>query len=433
MMIPKIKIIDFIAATNSLFDGFVNTLGYKIEELYYLEPNRALTDYINNCKKGKDARFMPNNSQNYLNRCRYCIYQEKRGISKDKNGKEIKVDSAEVFSQKTVRLFFQLSGVYFYFLILQPIDNNASPMDVAFRRIQEMCLDDLFTVTVGYLSYFQDTPDTEYNITHFNLINLWKLLYRKYRYQLFSNTYARISSPQDILLNDEAFQYMTILMSAYQDLLKLNAIYDASTEDEFDSSLNYIDERNEKQDLLKLSAIDDASTEDKFDSSLNYIDERNEKIKHLKEGYEIEKDRMNKLVRNIQYILTLDAKEDSAKKKVYQKLLPQKEWTEFDKCVNDSSKSVFWKHYLIEKVIERFYQKRKHSLFHSVLYLQNFEEAIKEYLEIGNKMWEMIFSVSDNMEAVNCLISGTYLNKLICELDETLWFLYYQNGDLSSE
>ena len=85
-------------------------------------------------------------------------------------------------------------------------------------------------VTVGYLSNFQDIPDTEYNITIFELINLWKLLYRKYRYQLFANTYARISSPQDVLLNDEPFQYMAILMSAYQDLLKLNAIYDASTE-----------------------------------------------------------------------------------------------------------------------------------------------------------------------------------------------------------
>ena len=401
MMIPTVKISDFIAATNSLFDGFVNTFGNKIEELYHLEFSRALTDYIKNCNEGKAARFMPNNSQNYLNRCRYCIYQEKRGSAKDKNGNEITIESAEEFSQKTVRLFFQLSGLNFHFLRLQPIDDKTPQSVVDFRRAQEKCLDDIFTVTVDYLSYFQKIPDEEYNITIFELISLWKLLYRKYRFKLYGKKAELIATPQEVLLNDEPFQYMVILMSAYQDLRKLNAIYDASTEDEFDSSINYIDERNET-------------------------------IQHLKEGYKVEKERTDKLVKNILYILTLGKKEDSVKK-VYQKLLPQEEWEEFGKCVIDSSKSVYWKHYLIEKLIERFYQKRKHSLFHSVLYLQNFEEAIKEYLDICDKMWEKIISVSKNMEAVDCLIKGTYLNKLISELDETLWFLYYQKGDLYSE
>lgn len=398
--IPRFGIGEFVAATNSLFEGCLNTVGMKDDkkDKYYLDNNRAFTDYVREYSKGGAPLFAYKKPSWYLNRCRYFIYQEKRTTTTE--GNEITTISAEAFSQKTVRLFFELFGVNFIFLRLQPIDDKASPADADFRRMQELLLDDLFTVTVKYLCKHQsfDNNKESYGIPNCELERFFVLLYKKYRYLLC----VKAPFPQKYLLNEELSHHVDIFKAAYQDILKLNILFDESTTDGI------------------LVTFDDI------------IDGRKKTIQRLEMGYQIEKECMNELVQTIQHILELDANDKNAIQAIYQKYVRQDGWDNYSKIVKKPSKLVHWKQWLINHAIKNFFQQRKYSVFASVLYLQNFEEAVQEYREICEMMWEMILSVSDNMEVVTHLINGN-IHKLICELDDTLWFLYYCNENLYTD
>lgn len=400
--IPRFGVCDFIAATESLFEGCLNMVGHKNvkEGKYYLDKSRALTDYVKKSKNEECPLFTSNNTSYYLNRCRYFIYQEKRTTTTDKNGNEITTAaiSAEVFSQKTVRLFFELFEVNFCFLRLHPIDNQTQQQDIKFRRTQEECLENLFTVTVKYLCQRQsfDNNKESYGIPIYELKKLWKLLYRKYRFQLYADASdEKISFPQEIFTKEELLHHVLRLTQA----IKFSTLFETLAEDENGPNSILID--------------------------------INEKTMHLKGGYKDEINRMNKLVQNIQIILK--AKEVHEIEEV-KKSFPQEELQEYEKIIGDVSDEVDWKYFWIERIIRAFYFNRKYSFFVTVLYLQNFGTAKREYLQCCKKMWETVSSIlKSDYRVVDCLLKGENIEELICELDETLWVLCYHNGDMNNE
>lgn len=401
---------DFIDCTTRLFEGFLETAGYKREsddkkgnkDWYYLDKNRGLMDYVNKLKKGHLPKFTANNRECYLNRCRYYIYKEKRE-NNYKSRKNIEVDSPETFSRKTVELFFELSGINFSFLRLQQIDEKSSRLDIALRYAQELCLDGLFTDTVNYLSWYEERYNDKKPYS-FQLVNLWKLLFRKYRYLLFpflSKKAASIQEPfmnEEFFLNEELLQHVRFLTGAYYEVIERSKVYDEHFYEGQESlgRINYIVEEGEK-----------------------------EKIQRLKDGYKKELSRYEKLLDIIQKIAK--AKEFKSIKRECQQYIPSDELKRFE---DTTSKSITWKIKLIEMAIEYSDHLKMYSFLASVFYLRKFDEVTEAYRKLCETMWDFIGKATENMEVLNYLTEGKKeTTDLIAELDVTLWILYYHNGE----
>lgn len=99
--------------------------------------------------------------------------------------------------------------------------------------------------------------------------------------------------------------------------------------------------------------------------------------------------------------------------------------------VKQNPGKTYWKGYYVDKLIEKYYSNRFHSFMSSVMYLNNYEDAIKEYNSICNVMWSIISMMSDKIEVADYFISKNIF-KLIKEIDEMYWFLK-QQGAISIE
>ena len=396
-MPPWFCIGDFIGYTEALFEGILLTAGYKYkvggEEKYQLGYARLLRDYVIKYKKGKSPIFTSNDIECYLNRCRFYIYNEKRADKFiDKDGKEAdlpEVDSAEVFSVKCVRLFFELSGINFHFLRMNPADENSDSTEIDFRSVQQQCLDNLFETTIHYLCHAERK---NIKLTISELVSLWKILYREYRYKLFKKSMEKIESPENLFLSEEMMNYLSAVTQAYYDMKRLGGMMDNVEDDE-----------------------------------VNYIVGRDEEVQNLKAGCDVEFRRLKKLESYIKNII--DADDFQKIQKEIPWLISPEELEDFNANCKVDSNMISCKNYLLDKLIQKFYSSRKNSFLASVMYMENFEETIKEYTIVCDAMWKIITEKEHVQDALFCL-TGENIYRLITELDETYWLLNLQNGNL---
>lgn len=166
------------------------------------------------------------------------------------------------------------------------------------------------------------------------------------------------------------------------------------------------------------------------DDEVNYIVGRDEEVQNLKAGCDVEFRRLKKLKSYIKNII--DADDFQKIQKEIPWLISPEELEDFNANCKVDSNMISCKNYLLDKLIQKFYSSRKNSFLASVMYMENFEETIKEYTIVCDAMWKIITEKEHVQDALFCL-TGENIYRLITELDETYWLLNLQNGNLYND
>lgn len=202
-MSDYITFCDFLEQTEYIFTGFISVVGMENKETgkIFLADKPSFRDYKRNYREAETNGIPRPHITNrlkkkFLDKCKYYLYPDKRESEYTlKNGE--RVESIEIFSAKCVTLFFQITGINFSFLRINPDYSNQK-----FVLRQKQCLIDLFdsVLTLFLKSTSEEIRLIEKNgelqtekVNNFKLKNIvpvneflkWvKYLYIKYRYKL---------------------------------------------------------------------------------------------------------------------------------------------------------------------------------------------------------------------------------------------------------
>lgn len=203
MMSDNISFYDFLEQSEYIFSGFISVVGMENKKTgkIFLVDKPTLRNYKKKYREAesngtKRPHVTDNLKSIFLNKCRYYIYPEKRECEYTlKNGE--KVEPLNVFSAKCVTLFFQITGINFSFLRINPDYPNQK-----FVLNQKKCLVDLFDSVLtlfkksvsdevklieknGKLQTVRVNAFTIKNTVPMNEFFKWmKYLYLRYRYIL---------------------------------------------------------------------------------------------------------------------------------------------------------------------------------------------------------------------------------------------------------
>lgn len=203
-----IKLSDFIEYTEEIFAGVKNTVGERVGSCYFLYENQTLSTYVKDCKKKPNRSFTSANCSDFLNKCRYFIYPERRA-------EQYKADiSVKNFSERCVLMFFKRFGINYSFLRITPelTDNKE------FIAEQKRCLEDLFEQII---KNFMIQSSYEENF----FADMLKLYYCRYRFDLYKVDMGYLLGHYDILMQSELNDYLIYTTDAFH---KLKFIYSGS-------------------------------------------------------------------------------------------------------------------------------------------------------------------------------------------------------------
>lgn len=183
-----IELYDILKRSDYLFPDMATAVGLNNNGRYDLIRNQTLSDVINEIKnykmqkkfdtetddEKKTRKFTPNNLEQFLYKCCYFIYPEKRDIG---SNYKIKNDiTPDEFSRKIVNIFFELSGVYFSYLI---IDSTIENKD--FIKKQKEYLKELIDYTLKFFMLFK-----RQKTTYTNFASFLEGQFYKFRFLLFN-------------------------------------------------------------------------------------------------------------------------------------------------------------------------------------------------------------------------------------------------------